>query len=62
MTEVSCWWCGVEPDSIVEVTQFGGAPIRYIFNWPDGDHPHAEKPPSPNEMFDHVMLRPGGSL
>lgn len=61
MTEISCWWCGVEPDDIVEITYFGGRLDR-IPNWPAGDHPHAEKPPTADEMFDQVMLRPGGSL
>jgi hypothetical protein len=56
-----CWWCGVEPDSLVEVIQFGGAPLKLIPNWPDGDHLHGETPPSPDDLFDRVMLRPGGA-
>jgi hypothetical protein len=58
MAELICWRCGVEPDDVVELVQFGGEKLRVIPNWPPGDHPHAERPPSPAqlEQAGHVSL------
>jgi len=57
-----CWWCGVEPDDVLEDTRLGDAERRYLPVWPSGDHDHAERPPTPGEMleagarrFDRIM-------
>lgn len=57
-----CWYCGVEPDQLIEVTTFGDVEPRYMANWPAGDHEHSETPPSPGELlaagarsFDRLM-------
>jgi hypothetical protein len=49
---VMCWWCGVEPDSVDEIMQFGGQVIALIPDWPAGDHVHAERAPSPAQLQD----------
>lgn len=47
-----CWWCGAEPDGLVDVMVMESAqPIRQIPIWPQGDHIHAEKPPTPNDLL-----------
>jgi hypothetical protein len=48
---VHCWWCGVEPDSLMEITRFGLAEQEYLPNWPPAtDHQHAERPPMPGQL------------
>jgi hypothetical protein len=47
---MSCWQCGVQPEDLVEVRSLGG-PVRFIPQWPAGDHEHAEKPPTPEELL-----------
>ncbi len=58
MEDLRCWWCGIEPDAITEVVQFGGEVVQRIPVWPPGDHPHATEPPSPGqlEQAGHVAL------
>jgi hypothetical protein len=53
---VTCWWCGVEPDEVIEIRNFGGT-VSLIPHWPAGDHTHAEKPPTADEMLDAILLR-----
>jgi hypothetical protein len=48
---VRCWWCGVAPTEVLEITQLGDAEPRYWPNWPAGDHDHAARPPSPGELL-----------
>ena len=46
-----CWWCGVEPDAMVETTTFRDAEPQYLANWPrGGDHEHAERQPTAAQM------------
>jgi hypothetical protein len=52
--DIRCWWCGVEPNELVEVREFGGT-VRYIPNWPQGDHRHAEQTPTPNQLADEGL-------
>jgi hypothetical protein len=56
-----CWQCGVEPDEVLEVTRMGDAEPSFLpGRWPPGDHPHAERPPTPAELSaagDAVMAR-----
>jgi hypothetical protein len=52
--KASCWWCGIEPDELVEVRYFGGA-VRHIPNWPPGDHRHAQQPPSADQLTDEAL-------
>lgn len=50
-----CWYCGVEPDRLFEVTQINQAEPEYLPAWPGpgpADHEHAERPPSPYELVD----------
>lgn len=46
-----CWWCGVEPDELYEITKLGDPEPRYLPNWPPAtDHEHAERQPTPEQM------------
>jgi len=48
---VRCWWCGVEPDALYDVTAFGDEEPQYLAKWPrGGDHEHAERQPTPGQM------------
>lgn len=47
---VRCWWCGIEPDSLIDVTRLGRAEPEYLPNWPPGDHEHAGRPPTPGQL------------
>jgi hypothetical protein len=48
--ELRCWQCGVEPEDVIVVRNFGGA-VDYIPDgWPAGDHKHAVRPPTPDEL------------
>lgn len=59
MTEVCCWWCGVQPDRLVDVTGLGDPAPSYMPIWPGGDHEHAVDPPTPGQLVDdgHRILR-----
>jgi hypothetical protein len=46
-----CWQCGVAPQDLIEVRQFGGR-TSFIPNWPPGDHRHAEEPPTPEQLLE----------
>lgn len=55
-----CWQCGVEPLDVIEVTTLSQAKPEYVpGRWPPGDHPHALRPPTPQELVDdgHQRLR-----
>jgi hypothetical protein len=46
-----CWWCGAEPVEIHELrTMESNVPVRLIPEWPPGDHPHSERPPTADEL------------
>lgn len=54
-----CWWCGAEPIEVVEesydiCTVEQVAPVRTISHswvrWPEGDHTHAERAPTAEEL------------
>lgn len=48
---MKCWWCGVEPVEVHEVRVIEQAdPVRLIPEWPRGDHPHSERPPTADEL------------
>lgn len=47
---MQCWWCGVEPDDIHEITSFGEATLDRIPVWPESDHVHAAQPPTPSQL------------
>jgi hypothetical protein len=48
---VRCWWCGTEPDSLINVTRYDQAEPEYLPNWPAAtDHHHAERPPTPGQL------------
>jgi hypothetical protein len=48
---MQCWVCGVEPDSVHEITSFGDIEPRYLAHWPPStDHDHAERQPTPEEL------------
>jgi hypothetical protein len=48
---VRCWWCGVEPDAVHDVSTLGDPEPRYLANWPaGGDHEHAERAPTVGQM------------
>lgn len=50
MDEMRCWICGVEPVK-VDVTALREPQSRWLYGrWPDGDHKHAARPPSPDEL------------
>lgn len=52
--DLRCWQCGTEPTGMVEVTAFGAAGPSYLpAGWPDGDHEHAARPPTPGELAQH---------
>jgi hypothetical protein len=49
---MQCWWCGVEPDDVMEVRTLSG-PVRTIPQWPAGsDHVHAERAPTADGLAD----------
>jgi len=55
--DVTCWWCGVEPDDTYEVddTRLCSLPQTIVYyRWPAGDHEHSPTPPSP-----HMLARAG---
>jgi hypothetical protein len=54
---VRCWWCGVEPDDVLEITTLGDETRRYLPVWPPGDHDHAESPPTPGELLERGAWR-----
>jgi len=46
-----CWACQVEPVELHEITAMADAEKVYLPRWPaDGDHEHAERPPTPDEL------------
>lgn len=46
-----CWYCGVEPDRLIEITRLDSPAPEYLANWPaPTDHPHAEQPPTPGQL------------
>lgn len=48
---MKCWICGVEPLEVYETTALGSAQPTFIpGRWPEGDHVHAERPPTPAEL------------
>jgi hypothetical protein len=48
---ITCWQCGVEPLTVHETTTLSDPQPTYIAGrWPDGDHAHAERAPSPGEL------------
>jgi hypothetical protein len=52
---MNCWWCGIEPIGVYEVRVMESASaVRLIVQWPDGDHPHSEEPPSADEMAEQA--------
>jgi hypothetical protein len=48
-----CWYCGVEPTGVVEVTSLDvGEPQYAPTGWPRAtDHEHAERAPTPGELL-----------
>lgn len=54
-----CWWCGVEPDDAETYDVMSGEdspPVRRVehVRWPGGDHTHAERPPTADELADQA--------
>ena len=47
---IRCWQCGVEPEMVDVRTPLDPGPVLIPGRWPDGDHQHAERPPSPTEL------------
>jgi hypothetical protein len=46
-----CWWCGVEPWDLHEITTMSDRGPRYLYGWPTGgDHEHAEHKPTPGQL------------
>lgn len=46
-----CWWCGVEPEALHDITSIGDPEPQYLPTWPrGGDHEHAEQQPTPGQM------------
>lgn len=46
-----CWFCGVEPGRMVDVTTIGSATDEYLPVWPPPtDHEHAEREPSAPQL------------
>lgn len=46
-----CWWCGVEPEALIDVTSLDAPEPQYLPNWPrGGDHEHAEHKPTPPQL------------
>lgn len=39
MTEMRCWWCGVEPNDIHDIVTADDTIVRRIPEWPPGDRP-----------------------
>lgn len=50
MTDFRCWWCGIEPDTVIEDWQLGQPRPALIPVWPSGDHQHAAAPPTPDQL------------
>lgn len=51
MTGMRCWWCGIEPVRLIEVTRFESPEPEYLANWPaPTDHDHAEHRPTPGQL------------
>jgi len=52
--DVTCWWCGVEPDDTITAETVCGT-VSVFYRWPAaGDHEHSPTPPSP-----HMLARAG---
>lgn len=48
---MNCWFCGIEPDRLVEITRLDSAAREYLPNWPaPTDHQHAEHPPTSAQL------------
>ena len=48
---MKCWQCGAEPEEVYEVVSMETQqPVRVVARWPTGDHEHAERPPTPEEL------------
>lgn len=46
-----CWWCGVEPIALHDITTFGDPAPRHLPRWPAAtDHEHAEREPTPGQL------------
>lgn len=46
-----CWWCGVEPIALHEITTLSDPAPRYLPHWPAAtDHEHAEHAPTPGQL------------
>lgn len=45
-----CWWCGAEAETYEIRDMQTAQPVRIVASWPDGDHVHTERPPSPAEL------------
>ncbi len=55
---MSCWLCGVEPISLLDVTAFHDSEPRYLAVWavrPTDNHEHSTRPPTPEELDDEYM-------
>lgn len=50
MTEMRCWWCGIEPADVIEYQQLCQPEPQLIPVWPAGDHTHAVNPPSSEQL------------
>jgi hypothetical protein len=48
---IRCWHCGVQPEDLDEVRSPEGS-VRFVPQWPVGDHEHAERPPTPEGLHD----------
>jgi hypothetical protein len=51
MEDVRCWWCGVKPIVVFEEQRLCQAEPSYRYNWPNSDHDHAVKPPTPGQLL-----------
>jgi hypothetical protein len=49
MPELRCWQCGIEPDDVFVIRRLCGS-VDYIPDWPSGDHKHAVRAPTPDEL------------
>lgn len=48
---VRCWWCDVEAIEVFETYVMESAePVSRVARWPDGDHTHAERAPTAEEL------------
>jgi hypothetical protein len=47
-----CWQCGVEPESVHEITTLSDPERKFMAGrWPPAtDHEHAHRPPTPEEL------------